>query len=116
MTKIILTITLSFSITLPLLANEAQREKESNLVNFNYPSHTCGLKITKPRKVARFKNFDDVDDYNSAVIKYNIEVAEYNKKIKIYKSCINKYIKNGNHDIHIIKESLNSALKEARAK
>ena len=116
MTKIILIITLSLSITSSALADKTLQDGDSNLVNFNYPSHTCGAKVKKPKKVARFKSFEDVDDYNSAVIKYNIEVAEYNKEIKIYKSCINKYIKNGNHDIKIIKERLNSALKEARAK
>lgn len=116
MTKIILIITLSFSITSPLLADETLQDEESNLINFNYPSHDCGEKIKKPKKVARFKSFEDVDDYNSAVVEYNIEVVEYNKDIKEYKSCINQYIKNGNHDINTIKESLNSALKQARAK
>ena len=116
MTKIILIITLSFFITSPLLADKILQDEESNLVDFNYPSHDCGEKIKKPKKVTAFKSFEDADDYNSAVVEYNIEVAEYNKDIKKYKSCINQYIKNGNHDINIIKESLNSALKEARAK
>ena len=116
MTKIILIITLSFTITSQLLADEMLQGEESNLINFSYPSHNCGAKIKKPQKVARFKSFEDVDDYNSAIVEYNIEVAEYNKDIKKYKSCINQYIKNGNHDINTIKESLNSALKEARAK
>lgn len=116
MTKIILTITLSLSITSPLLADETLQDEESNLINFSYPLHDCGEKIKKPKKVATIKSFEKVDDYNSAVVQYNIEVSEYNKDIKEYKSCINQYIKNGNHDINIIKESLNSALKEARAK
>ena len=111
MTKLIHIITLSLSITSPLLADE-----NSNLIDFSYPSHDCGEKIKKPKKVAALKRSEDADDYNSAVVEYNIEVAEYNKDIKEYKSCINQYIKNGNHDINTIKESLNSALKEARAK
>ena len=116
MTKLILIITLSLTITFPSLADKISSTKKSNLINFTYPHHTCGKITKKPKKVAPFKNFEDVDDYNSAVVEYNIEVAEYNKGIKVYKSCINQYIKNGNHDINTIKESLNSALKEARAK
>ena len=116
MTKIILIITLSFCIISPLLADEMLQDEESNLIDFSYPSHDCGAKINKPKKVAAFKSFEDVNDYNSAVVEYNIKVAEYNKDIKEYKSCINQYIKNGNHDINTIKESLNSALKQARAK
>lgn len=111
MTKLILIITLSLSITFSLLADE-----KSNLIDFSYPSHDCGEKIKKPKKVAPLKSFEDIDDYNSAIVTYNIKVAEYNEVIKEYKSCINQYIKNGNHDIKTIKESLKSALKEARAK
>ena len=116
MTKLIHIITLSLIITSPSLADGTQQDEESNLIDFSYPSHDCGEKINKPKKLAAFKSFEDADDYNSAVVEYNIEVAEYNKDIKEYKSCINQYIKNGNHDINTIKESLNSALKEARAK
>ena len=111
MTKIILIITLSLSITSSLLADE-----NSNLIDFSYPSHDCGEKIKKPKKVAQYKSLEDIDDYNSAVVEYNIEVSKYNKDIKEYKSCINQYIKNGNHDISIIKKSLNTELKDARAK
>ena len=116
MTKIILIITLSLIINSTFLADEKFSATGSNLTNFSYPHHTCGEKIKKPKKVAAFKSFEDIDEYNSAVVEYNIEVAEYNKEIKKYKSCVNQYIKNGNHDIYIIKKSLNSALKEARAK
>ena len=116
MTKIIFIITLSLIINSTFLADEKYSTKGSNLIDFNYPPHTCGEKIKKPKKVAPFKSFENIDEYNSAVVEYNIEVAEYNKEIKEYKSCINQYIKDGNHDINIIKESLNSALKEARAK
>lgn len=107
---------LSLSTTFSLHADEISIPKKSNLNNFTYPAHRCGKKIKKPTKVAHFKTFEDIQDYNSAVVKYNIEVATYNKEIKTYKSCINKYIENGNNDIKIIKESLNSALKEARSK
>jgi len=51
-----------------------------------------------------------------AIAEYNIKVSTYNKKIKIYKLCINQYIKNGNHDINFIRQHLNKALKEARTK
>ena len=116
MTKIILIINLSLLIISTSLADEISIKENSNLTDFTYPSHSCGEKIKKPGKVARFKTFEDIDDYNAAIVEYNIEVSEYNKEIKTYKSCINQYIKNGNNDISIIKETLNSALKEARAK
>ena len=80
MLKIILLISLFFS--LPLFADDSVQGEGSNLDNFHYPSHTCGEKINKPKKVARFKSFEDVDEYNSAIVKYNIKVAEYNGKIK----------------------------------
>lgn len=89
---------------------------ESNLDNFTYPSHQCGKKLTKPSKPARLASFEDIDGYNNAITDYNIQVTEYNKAIKTYKSCINLYIKNGNHDINIIRTKLNKALKDARAK
>jgi len=111
MIKMSLITSLSFLlISLSCFAND------SNLDNFIYPVHECGKKIKKPEKVAQLKNFKDVNDYNSAIVEYNIEVATYNKEIKLYKSCINQYIKNRNHDINTIKESLKSALIEARSK
>ena len=116
MTKFNIILILSLSIALSSYADETSQSKESNLNNFNYPSHQCGEKIRKPKKVARFKSFENIDDYNSAVVEYNIAVATYNKEIKIYKTCINQYIKNGNNDIKVIKKALSTALKEARAK
>lgn len=88
----------------------------SNLDNFTYPPHECGEKVKKPTKPAQLSTFENVDDYNNAIIEYNIQVADYNKKIKDYKSCINQYIQNGNHDINIIRNELNKALKEARTR
>lgn len=111
MTKFSLLLSLSFSlISLQCFATE------SNLDDFNYPSHSCGEKVKKPKKPARLSSFKDVDEYNSAIVEYNINVTAYNKEIKSYKSCINQYINNGNHDINIIRKILNTALKEARAK
>ena len=79
MTKFSLIISLSFSlISLQCFANE------SNLDNFNYPSHSCGEKIKNPKKPARLASFEDVDEYNNAIIEYNIKVATYNKTIKSY--------------------------------
>ena len=116
MTKFNVILILSLSFTLSSHADETSHSKESNLNNFNYPTHQCGKKIRKPKKVAPFKSFGDINDYNSAIVEYNIEVATYNKEIKIYKSCINQYIRNGNNDISVIKNTLNKALKDARAK
>jgi hypothetical protein len=116
MTKFLFIISLSLSISIPLHADETSSSEDSNLTDFNYPSHNCGKKIKKPKKVARFKSFEDVNHYNSAIVEYNINVASYNKKIKIYKSCINQYIESGNNDIDVIKKRLNKALKEARSK
>ena len=109
MTKINLILSLSLTlIALPVFSSE------SNLDNFNYPSHNCGPKVKKPKKPKRLTVNEDIDKYNSAIVKYNINVATYNKEIKSYKSCINRYINNGNNDINIIRKTLNSALKEAR--
>ena len=89
---------------------------DSNLDDFTYPAHECGNKIQKPKKPARVTSYKDIDDYNAAVIKYNLNVSDYNETIKTYKSCINQYIQNGNHDINIIRKELNNELKEARTK
>jgi len=117
-TKISLVISLFFSLTLithQSWASESSANK-SNLNNFNYPNHSCGKKLKKPKKAARLKSFEEVAAYNMAITEYNIKVSTYNKKIKIYKLCINQYIKNGNHDINFIRQHLNKALKEARTK
>lgn len=109
MTKHYLIISLSLSlIPLHSFANE------SNLENFTYPSHECGKKSTKPKQPARHKQINENDD--NPIVEYNLKVATYNKNIKTYKSCINQYIQNGNHDINIIRNELNEALKEARSK
>lgn len=111
MTKMGLIISLSFLLTpLSCFANN------SNLDDFSYPSHECGKKVKKPKKPSRVTEYEDIEEFNTAVIEYNIEVADYNKTIKSYKSCINQYIQNGNHDINIIRNTLNKALKEARTK
>ena len=111
MTKFNLIISLSLLLSpLPCFAND------SNLEDFNYPPHECGEKIIKPTKPSRITSYKDVDDYNNAVTEYNINVTTYNKEIRTYKSCINQYIKNGNHDMNIIRKELNEALKDARAK
>lgn len=109
MTRFSLILSLSFS-----LISQQCFATESNLDNFNYPSHNCGTKVKKPNKPKRLTSNEDIDKYNSAIVEYNIKVAAYNKEIKIYKLCINRYINNGNHDINIIRKTLNSALKEAR--
>lgn len=109
MTKINLILSLSLALIAP-----PSFSSESNLDNFNYPSHSCGTKVKKPKKPKRLTSNENIDKYNSAIVEYNINVAAYNKEIKIYKSCINRYINNGNHDINIIRKILNSALKEAR--
>ena len=102
MIKLSLIFTLSFS-----LLSQHCFATESNLDDFKYPSHSCGEKIKKPKKPEKSAAYEDIDEYN-------INVATYNKEINIYKSCINRYINNGNHDINIIRKRLNSALKEAR--
>lgn len=109
MTRFSLILSLTFS-----LISQQSFATESNLDNFNYPSHKCGTKVKKPKKPKRLPSNENVDKYNSAIVEYNINVAAYNKEIKIYKSCINRYINNGNHDINIIRKKLSSALKEAR--
>ena len=98
------------------IAEDSIESKVSNLTNFSYPPHSCGEKIKRPKKVAQFKTFKDVNNYNSAIVEYNIQAANYNKKINTYKSCINRYIKKGNNDISLIRNTLNRALKDARAK
>ena len=109
------TLFLSILITMThVFADNVSQEKPSNLTNFNYPSHTCGDKIKKPKKVTHVRHFEDIDNYNTAIAEYNINVTNYNNRIKVYKSCINQYIKNGNHDISTIKQKLNNALKEAK--
>ena len=106
-----LIISLSFIFTpLSCFAND------SNLEDFNYPTHECGNKIKKPKKPTRVTSYKDIEEYNTAVVEYNLEISDYNKIIKTYKSCINQYIQNGNHDVNIIRRELNKALKEARTK
>lgn len=114
-------ISLVFSLSLSFImspnlswADEVPIQKDSNLTNFTYPTHTCGKKQRKPNKPKRLNYYDNVEDYNAAIAEYNIEVIEYNKTIKIYKSCINQYIKNGNQFLNSIRKKLNVALKEAR--
>lgn len=114
-TKKLILFFLSYQLSsFPLVASETVSEVTSNLQDFNYPSHSCGSKPTKPVKVHKLVKHSDVDAYNIAVAKYNVEVAIYNKGIKEYKNCINSYIKNGNADIEAIRHQLNTALKEAR--
>lgn len=89
----------------------------STPVNFtSYPKHSCNSKPAIPKKPGKVSSFENIETYNLEISKYNLNVETYNKKIKNYKTCINKYIKKGNQDINIIRQHLNSALKEARAK
>ena len=111
MTNFSLIISLSF-----LLITTSCYANDSNLDDFIYPTHECGNKIKKPKKPTRVTSYKDVDEYNTAVVNYNLNVSDYNETIKAYKSCINQYIQNGNHDINIIRNELNNALKEARKK
>lgn len=111
MTKMIFIISLSF-LFIPISFSGS----ESNLEDFSYPLHECGKKVKKPKKPSKVTAYEDIEKFNTAIVEYNIEVANYNKTIKTYKSCINQYIQNGNHDINIIRNTLNKALKEARAK
>lgn len=95
---------------------DEKASSNSNLKDFTYPNHTCKGKPEKPTKPRNLSADNDVERYNQEISKYNINVVDYNKEIKIYKSCINQYIKNGNHDINTIRQHLNNALKEARSK
>lgn len=119
MTKISLLISLAF--TLVVVSPQSQAEEEfptnaSTLNNFYYPNHTCGQKSIRPIKPASAASFKDKKEYNTMVADYNLKVSNYNAEIKFYKSCINRYIKNGNRDINTIKQRLDTALEEARAK
>lgn len=108
-------------VLLPVLLSshcfaEEKAQPNSNLTNFIYPNHNCKTKPLKPKKPGKLSTHKDIEIYNREISKYNINVANYNKEIKIYKSCINQYIKNGNHDINTIRQRLNKALKKARSK
>ena len=120
MAKINFIISLAFTLTVVSPQSRAENEtfpnNASNLNNFYYPNHTCGQKSIRPIKPASAASFKDVNEYNTMVADYNLKVSNYNAEIKFYKSCINRYIKNGNHDINIIKQRLDTALEEARAK
>ena len=120
MTKISLLISLALSLAivspLSFAENEEFPTNASNLNNFYYSNHTCGQKSRKPIKPASAASFKDKKEYNTAVTNYNLQVSNYNAEIKFYKSCINRYIKNGNRDINTIKQRLDTALGEARAK
>ena len=112
-------IFLLFLFNQPVLHATEQNKiqsSDSNLINFSYPTHLCGKKPVKPQQPGKRVSFDSIDDYNIAIADYNLHVASYNTTIKSYKSCINLYIKNGNHDINVIRKNLNQALKEARTK
>ena len=119
MTKISLLISLAFTLTLVSPQSQAEEElptNASNLNNFYYPNHTCGQKSRKPIKPASVESFKDKKEYNTVIADYNLKVSNYNAEINFYKSCINRYIKNGNRDINTIKQRLDTALEEARAK
>lgn len=109
-----------FLLSSSLSFAEETTASSSNLENFSYPSHHCGSKPTPPEKVPGLLSTAvssvDVDAHNALVAQYNIRVLAYNKQIKSYKKCINDYIKNGNNDMAIIRNQLDAALKEARAK
>jgi len=110
----------SLILALLLLTHQSfaddDEQSGSNIENFSYPAHTCNRKPEKPKKPGKFSPENDVAEYNNDISRYNIDVASYNENLKSYKACINQYIKNGNQDINTIREQLNSALKEARAK
>lgn len=120
MTKINLVISLALSLAvvspISFAENETYPNNTSNLNNFYYPNHTCGQKSRKPIKPASAESFKDIKEYNTTVADYNLKVSNYNAEIKFYKSCINRYINNGNRDINTIKQRLDTALEEARAK
>ena len=113
-TGLLLTIIL---ITAQGCASEIKKPTSSAPINFtSYPNHTCNNKPAIPKKPGRASSFENVETYNLEISKYNLKVENYNKEIKYYKLCINKYIKKGNQDINTVRQHLNSALKEARAK
>lgn len=105
-----------FAVFTNLGLAKAETPLNSNLNHFAYPKHNCKSKPKRPIKPKKLSSENDIQKYNQEISKYNINVVTYNKEIKRYKKCINQYIRNGNHDINIIRQQLNSALKEARTK
>lgn len=114
-TRFITTLLLMLAALTNTSFADEEASSNSNLKDFTYPNHTCNGKPEKPTIPRNLSADNDVERYNQEISKYNINVVDYNKEIKIYKSCINQYIKNGNHDIHTIRQHLNNALKEARS-
>ena len=114
----IISLTFTLAVVSPICfaENETYPTNASNLNNFYYPNHTCGQKSRKPIKPASVESFKDKKEYNTVIADYNLKVSNYNAEINFYKSCINRYIKNGNRDIKTIKQRLDTALDEARAK
>jgi len=114
-TRLITTLLLTLAALINTSFADEEAPSNSNLNDFTYPNHTCKGRPAKPTKPSNLSADNDVERYNQEISKYNINVVDYNKEIKIYKSCINQYIKNGNHDINTIRQHLNNALKEARS-
>lgn len=114
--KIKWTLVNLFVLASGLFSLNSYANENPESTGFYYPNHSCQQKPVRPEKTGDVKDYKNIVQYNNAVAKYNIKVTEYNKRIKAYKVCINQYIQDGNQNIAIIREKLNKALKEARAK
>jgi hypothetical protein len=74
----------------------------SNLSLSSYPSANC-YKPSPPYEPYSLDSQWEVDNYNS-------EVDRYNMNMRIYTNCINTYVENAQNDIKRIKEAISDAI------
>ena len=78
-----------FSLILSLSSSLISQQcfaTQSNLDNFNYPSHNCGTKVKKPNKPKRLTSNEDIDKYEHdgiLISSYVHREAIYNKLIEL---------------------------------
>jgi hypothetical protein len=80
----------------------------SNLGLSIYPSHSCIKPSPRPEKPNEFYSQDELNDYNTRVEKWNIDVERYSV-------CIDKYLQNTDNDIDRIMEKKKEAVAEFNA-
>jgi hypothetical protein len=77
----------------------------SNLGWSGYPDHSCSEPFYMNTKPSSFTSQDEVDNWN-------YQVRDYNSQMETFRTCINRYIKNGSSDIKEIREKQEDAISD----
>jgi hypothetical protein len=75
----------------------------SNLGWSGYPDHSCSEPFYISTKPSSFTSQSEVDNWNN-------QVRDYNSQMNAFRTCINRYIKNGTSDIQEIREKQEDAI------